>query len=294
MDGRGPLMPPTASRFVPVLLMGLLGVALVCSLSAWAGPVEDAESAYRNRDYGKALVLLEPLANSGNPRAQMLLGSMYATGSGVPLELQRAEDLFRKSAAQGNTLAAIYLASMYWQGRGVPRNLPEAAALFRQAAEQGNAIAQSNLGSMYRSGEGVPRDASQAAFWYGKAAEQGNATAQHNLATMYESPKSGIPLDHALAASWYRRAANQGFNQSQFALGMKYIKGEGVPQDDFEAYKWLTISVEFVGDRAPDSLTRNLALEKRSSIASRLEPARIAEAERIAKVWKPSPEGFKN
>jgi uncharacterized protein len=60
-----------------ILAIGLVG-------SAAAGPVEDAEAAYKRHDYVTALQLIRPLADLGNAEAQFVLGAMYANGQGVP------------------------------------------------------------------------------------------------------------------------------------------------------------------------------------------------------------------
>ena len=274
-------------------LLLIAGLAALC-FSVSAGPLEDAESAYRDRDYPRALALLEPLANQGDSRAQAMLGSMYSNGYGVRRDARRAEGLLRKAADQNNAQAQSMLGMMYYLGFDLPQNLQEAAALLQRAAEHGNATAQINLASMYATGSGVTRDPARAVFWYEKAAEQGNPAAQYSLGVTYDLDKSGVPKNHALSVSWYRRAAEQGYSTAQFSLAEKYLKGEGVPQDYFEAYKWLVISLEYIGVYHLDSIAKHLALEARSSIVSKLTSDQVERAERLAKAWKPSPENIKN
>ena len=73
------------------------------------------------------------------------------------------------------------LAVRYARGEGVPKDLGKAAELFRKAADQGNADAQDNLGMLYENGRGVPKDLDKAAELYKKAADQGNQHAIVNL-----------------------------------------------------------------------------------------------------------------
>ena len=47
-----------------------------------------------------------------------------------------------------------------------------------------------------------------------------------------------MPQDDAEAVVCYRKAAEQGHAPAQFNLGDMYRDGEGVPQDDVEAYNW--------------------------------------------------------
>jgi TPR repeat protein len=62
---------------------------------------------------------------------------------------------FRPLAEKGEPLAQVALAQMYYFGRGVQRSYSEALLWFRKAAEHGHPIAQYGLGSMYVKGQGV-------------------------------------------------------------------------------------------------------------------------------------------
>ena len=51
-------------------------------------------------NFQRALTELTPLAEAGNPRAQLWLGLMYYYGRGVSFNPRIAQDLIRKSADQ--------------------------------------------------------------------------------------------------------------------------------------------------------------------------------------------------
>jgi hypothetical protein len=70
-----------------------------------------------------------------------------------------------------------------------------------------------------------------------KAAEQGNAVAQNNLGLLYLNGK-GVPQDDAEAVKWFLKAAQQDDQKAQFNLGVMYQDGLGIPQDHAEAIKW--------------------------------------------------------
>lgn len=168
-------------------------------------PLSDAGRAYFEGAYTKAAVLYRPLAGQGHAEAQLILGSMYDIGLGVPQD---------------------YL---------------EAARWYRLAAEQGNAKAQSKLGSMYDIGLGVPHDHKEAAKWWRLAAEKGDAFAQLNLGAIYDRGAS-VTQDFKEAVKWYLLAAEQGNAFAQEKLGWKYVLGKGVSQDDVLAYMWFNIA----------------------------------------------------
>ncbi|MBQ4206198.1 MAG: sel1 repeat family protein [Bacteroidales bacterium] len=43
---------------------------------------------------------------------------------------------------------------------------------------------------------------------------------------------------YEVAVEWYRKAAEAGHKDAQYELGMCYLRGEGVPKDDYTAYCW--------------------------------------------------------
>jgi TPR repeat protein len=147
-------------------------------------------------------------------------------------------------------------------------------------AEQGLADAQFNLGIMYANGQGVPQDYAAAMTWYRKAAEQGHGGAQNNLVNMYAKGQ-GVPQDYGAAVSWYRKAADQGDALAQFNLGLMYANGWGVPQDYVQAHMWWNLAAD---------QGNAVAFKKRDSVAAKMTPAQIAEAQKLAREWKPKPE----
>jgi TPR repeat protein len=173
-----------------------------------AGSLEAGLAAEKRGAWKAALLLLKPLAEQGNQRAQIRLGYMYYTGEGALKEdYAEAMKWYRKAADQGNADAQYRLGYMYYNG--VPEDNIEAMKWYRKAADQGNADAQYRLGYMYYNGEGAPKDYAEAAKWYRKVADQGNADAQTGLGNMYDNGE-GVPKDYAEAMKWYRKAADQG------------------------------------------------------------------------------------
>ncbi|WP_246828616.1 tetratricopeptide repeat protein, partial [Neisseria sp. HMSC31F04] len=69
------------------------------------------------------------------------------------------------------------------------------------------------------------------------AADQGLAQAQSNLGVMYVIGR-GVRQDDAEAVRWYRQAAEQGFAPAQNLLGGAYENGLGVRQDLALAQEW--------------------------------------------------------
>jgi TPR repeat protein len=68
-------------------------------------------------------------------------------------------------------------------------------------------------------------------------AEAGRAHAQYAVGLIYYRG-AGVPRDFSEAINWWRKAASRGNGQAQNALGIAYERGEGVPQDIGIAIEW--------------------------------------------------------
>ena len=236
------------------------------------------------QDHAEAARWYRQAAEQGRADAQFNLGLMYGNGEGVPQDHAEAARWYRRAAEQGRADAQFNLGLMYDNGEGVPQDHAEAARWYRRVAEQGYAVAQFNLGVMYGNGEGVPQDYAEALRWYRRASEQGYAVAQFNLGVMYGNGE-GAPQDYAEALRWYRRASEQGHAGAQNNLGVMYDNGEGVPQDFVQAHKWYNLAASRASSSDPD--LREMAVRSRDRIATRLTPAQLAKAQRLAREWRP-------
>jgi TPR repeat protein len=108
-------------------------------------------------------------------------------------------------------------------------------------------------------------------------ADQGDAVAQSRLGDLYARGQ-GVSQDYVAAVSWYRKAADQGAADAQSSLGFRYSLGEGVPQDYVLAHMWLNLSAA-KGDE--------YAAKARDMVAAKMTPQQIAEAQKMAREWKP-------
>ena len=85
--------------------------------------------------------------------------------------------------------------------------------------------------------------------------------------------------DYATAVRLARPLAEQGDARAQYNLGVFYDNGLGVPQDRIRSYMWFDLSA---------AQGREGAAAFRDLIARRMTPAQIAEAQRLAREWKPN------
>lgn len=154
---------------------------------------------------------------------------------------ESALDRLSALANSGNAKAELLIGLKYLHGDGTAINDPEAAKWIRRAADQHEPMAQYSLAELYERGDGVAADAAEAIRWYEAAAGQGNRKAMHALGLAYAEGR-GTDKDMSQAARWFAKAAEFGLVNSQFNLGVLYERGQGVPQSLLNAYKWYAVA----------------------------------------------------
>jgi len=110
-------------------------------------------------------------------------------------------------------------------------------------------------------------------------AEAGDAEDQYALGVMYDYG-IGVPQDEAEAVRWYRLAADQGYADAQYFLGFMYGTGQGVPQDYVQAHMWYNLAASRTTGETRDSAVRG-----RGQVARLMTPTQITEAQRLAREW---------
>ena len=135
------------------------------------------------------LARLQARAETGEGRAQVLLGLAYEMGSaGLMPQPSQALSWFLKAADQGVTWAAVWAADFYLSGSpGIDQDFARALKLYRSAADRGDPRAAFFVGQMYFYGDGVPADHREAASWYKRATTSDIAAARAMIA-LTESP----------------------------------------------------------------------------------------------------------
>ncbi|MEO1013877.1 MAG: tetratricopeptide repeat protein [Pseudomonadota bacterium] len=222
-------------------------------------------------EFQEALWLAEPAANSGDPRAQHLVGYLLETGLAGKKDLSkaaryyaraadagdvdaqvalgaflishgdgaadhvRAAKYFRLAANQGDARALARLGALYADGLGVTRDPIVALSLIERAAAKEDPDALFFLGMAHLTGEGRPREAETARRLLSRAVRGGHAEAAYNLALLYRSESLGEP-DIEFAASLMEAAANVGYGPAMTAMGLYAHNGEapGSAADWFE------------------------------------------------------------
>lgn len=183
------------------LSLCVLAISLFFVGQSAAADLTTAQQAYRQKDYAVALREATPLAEQGNPDAQLLLARMFLMGQGVSRDPDQAIKWFRASADQGNADAEFFMSSYYLLPR---RDIPEGMKWLRLSAEQGNQDAQLLLGRTYADGRPeVPHDPVQGEMWLRLAAKDNLPFYESQLAAAERGMSPGdIEKGKALAATW--------------------------------------------------------------------------------------------
>jgi uncharacterized protein len=187
----------------------------------------DALMPYAQLDYVRALKLLSPLAEQGNPVAQSKLGIIFS---------------------RGMTSSPDHVAALRW---------------FTKAAEQGEVEAQFELGRIYRDGLGTRVDGQAAAYWLERAADKNTPHAINALGELHLG-HGDVPQDLARARSWFLRGAQMGDSASMYNIGVLYARGQGLVQDDIEAFKWFELAADTgIGEERDKALRARALLAER-------------------------------
>jgi TPR repeat protein len=88
----------------------------------------------------------------------------------------------------------------------------------------------------------------------------------------------GVPQSYAEAMKWYLMAADQGDAVAQYNLGVTYSQGLVVTQDYVQAHMWYNLAA--AQGQKDSGIWRD-------SLAKKMTPTQIAEAQKLAREWKP-------
>ncbi len=119
-------------------------------------------AAFEAKEFRRALQLLQPLAENGEPEAQYRLAVQYQAGLGVVHNPLQAYHWMREAAEQNHGLALHGLGIMYLYGECVDKDEREAAVWLHRAADQGLEGSMAALAGMYEQGLGVEKNPEKA------------------------------------------------------------------------------------------------------------------------------------
>lgn len=104
-------------------------------------------------------------------------------------------------------------------------------------------------------------------------ADQGQALAQLNVGLLHAYGQ-GVKQDYAEAQRWFSLAALQGNANAQLNLGSMYANGQGVSTDNLKAYRWFLLAA---------IKGANEAIKNRDTVAKKMTPQQIEQAQNVAR-----------
>ena len=136
-------------------------------------------------------------ANSGDAKANALLGDFYSEGKYVTPDYQRAISYLNVALAADNADAQFRMGWLFYNGLGVQQDVDKAFRFLQRASESGQIFAMEYLAKSYMGGQGTPVDLKQAVSVLFTIANPDWVKQSH--------PNSGIedPVTHALSALSY-------------------------------------------------------------------------------------------
>ncbi|XP_027491787.1 LRP2-binding protein isoform X2 [Corapipo altera] len=180
-------------------------------------PFQDGQRYYEQGLYEEALTQFKKIEDT-DFQAMYQLGVMYYDGLGTEKDPERAVEYMNKilnsdspKARHLKVAAAYNLGRAYYEGCGVKHSTEEAERLWLIAADNGNpkasVKAQSTLGMLYSMP--VLKDLKKAFFWHSEACDNGNLESQGALGIMYLYGQ-GIRQNTKAALKCLREAAERG------------------------------------------------------------------------------------
>lgn len=201
-----------------------------------------AEEVFTRRNLQKADAWFDRAKQQDQGSAEYLMAQQYLQW-GRRLNRQewidKAPDWFRQAAAHNHRQAQDFLASMAKDHPVLSTSDGRPLGLSASSKVSDDPDAEFKLGLMYKIGsdiKGIKKDPDRAAELFLDASNKGHACAQNELGMMYLQGV-GVPQDDAVGVNWIKQAANK-CGLAVFNMGLLYEAGRGVQKDDAQAKYW--------------------------------------------------------
>jgi TPR repeat protein len=140
-------------------------------------------------------------------------------------------------------------------------------------AKAGDPKWQVAVGNAYFDGVFQAKDDAEAVKWITLASDAGHIPAHARLGFLYDNMKGSL-RDRSLAFKYYLKSAIHGERESQYIVGNRLLKGDGVAIDGLAAYAWFNVCAA--------SFHRDAGV-MRDLISLELSPAQIVEAQKLSR-----------
>ena len=216
--------------------------------------------AIKAQDYGYAIPyhsLCKMLSDRDDMQARMILGMLYADGTGCEQDVDTALTLLESSATHGNAEAYCHMGDIYIAGKLVEPNADKALECYKGAADLGMTNAYERMGDIYRLGELVQRDVAKAIELYDIGAKEGHSGAREKSELLKAKREELYTVGEGLRASTpnqsfraFAISASMGYIPSYKQIARAYLEGRGIKKDRVQAYLWFEKAVESKDEEA--------------------------------------------
>ncbi|HET8687376.1 MAG TPA: tetratricopeptide repeat protein, partial [Methanosarcina sp.] len=193
-------------------------------------------------DSNKAIEYYTKSSNKGYPLAMIKLGELYEQGDILPMNTQKAAELYQKAFETGNLFGKYAYARCYTYGIGRPVDIDKAVLMLSELlvypSSKPGADAASLLGNIYDFDKYGRTDKRKALHFYLIAADNGELDAQINTAQIYTSGEAG-ETDYKKAFHYYQLALSKNHPSAVFGLAKLYANGQGTEKNVAKAKELL-------------------------------------------------------
>ena len=206
---------------------------------------------------------LKKLADDGNAFAQAELSGFYRCGIGTSVNMDKCFFYAEKSASQNYPDGLESLGDCFLYGHGTEENQFKAFECYQRAAEFGSATGYIQMAKMYKewylnddwfesTGMSVEDAEAEAIRLYRQVME--TTTADEYAIAAALTALAEMDSNSNDAVKYLEKAANIGNITAQIMLGVRYLKGDGVPSDERKAYQMFSKATKSGDMRAQRNL----------------------------------------
>lgn len=216
--------------------------------------------AIKAQDYGYKKPyhnLCKMLSDRGDMQARMILGMLYADGTGCERDVDTALVLLESAATNGNRDAYSHMGDIYISGKLVEPNADKALEYYKAAAELGMTNAYERMGDIFRLGELVPRDIAKAIELYDLGAKEGHSGSREKAEMLKAEREELYVVGEGLKISTpeqsfraFAISSSMGYIPAYKQLARAFLEGRGIKKNRTQAYLWFEKAVENKDDEA--------------------------------------------
>jgi|GEM_PF-500959 len=217
---------------------------------------ESVLAALKKEDIVTALMILLPLAESGDKQSQFKLAKIYQEHG----DFSNAIYWYKNSAEQGHMESQVTLGRLYIDGKSIDKNPKLAAEYLLMATRNRQAMNKSSISNTQKTAskkikksktsdlnKGITaynnNDYTSALMYWLPISYEGDSEANYRIGKMYLEQK-GERKNPQKALYWFLRAAERNHLEAQTTVGSMYFDGILIEKDLQLASKWLFKSTQ--------------------------------------------------